>query len=271
MSNKLRGTRRVAMTAGAMGLAAVALFGSASGALASMAGHRGILLPVNPARSMPPATSLLSSCRAGDDSSTCNQLALTATGRARQSLEKMGGMSLSLSAYDKLTPAQQLFVVVNLERTERGLTPAVMLSKSLNAVAQAGAQAGRDPAMASVPRHMRGGARLAYAGANWSGGWINPLGADYAWMYDDGPGGTNLDCRTGSSTWCWGHRDIVLTSLSQASCHGGQGELVMGAGHASRAAGYGESDTVLLAGVCGPVPSDATFTWAKAKKLLGIR
>ena len=37
------------------------------------------------------------------------------------------------------------------------------------------------------------------------------------------------------------------------------------------AAGYGESDTVLLTGVCGPVPADATFTWAKAKKLLGIR
>jgi hypothetical protein len=49
----------------------------------------------------------------------------------------------------------------------------------------------------------------------------------------------------------------VLTTFSQASCHGGQG--------------YGESGTVLLAGVCGPVPSDATFTWAKAKKLLGIR
>jgi hypothetical protein len=44
-----------------------------------------------------------------------------------------------------------------------------------------------------------------------------------------------------------------------------------GAGHAGQAAGYGESDTVLLAGVCGPVPTDATFTWAKAKKLLGIR
>ena len=28
-------------------------------------------------------------------------------------------MSLSLPAYAKLTPAQQLFVVVNLERTER--------------------------------------------------------------------------------------------------------------------------------------------------------
>jgi len=26
-----------------------------------------------------------------------------------------------------------------------------------------------------------------------------------------------------------------------------------------------------MTGVCGPVPSDAVFTWAKAKELLGIR
>jgi hypothetical protein len=99
-------------------------------------------------------------------------MALTAISAARQTLEKMGGMSLSLPAYAKLTPARQLFVVVNLERTERGLAPAVVLSKSLNAVAQAGARAGRDPAMKSVPRHM--------------------------------PGGSNLDCMTGSSRGCWG-------------------------------------------------------------------
>jgi hypothetical protein len=37
------------------------------------------------------------------------------------------------------------------------------------------------------------------------------------------------------------------------------------------AVGYRESDTVVLAGVCGPVPTDAAFTWAKARKLLDIR
>jgi len=35
--------------------------------------------------------------------------------------------------------------------------------------------------------------------------------------------------------------------------------------------GYRESDTVLLAGFCGAAPTDAVFTWAKAKKLLHIR
>lgn len=128
---------------------------------------------------MKPGTSLLSSCGAGDNGSTCNRLALTAIGQARRALERMGGMSFSRPAYQRLTPAQQLFVVVNLERTERGLPPAVVLSKSLTAVAQAGAQAGRDPAVRSVPRRLPGGGLAAYAGATWSGGWINALGADY--------------------------------------------------------------------------------------------
>jgi hypothetical protein len=116
------------MAAGAMALAVAALSCPAGGALASTPGHRGILAPGHPARSMQPGTSLLSSCGAGDNGSTCNQLALTAIGQARRALERMG-----------------------------------------------------------------------------------------------------------------------------------------------RAAGYGESDTVLMTGVCGPVPSDASFTWAKARKLLGIR
>jgi hypothetical protein len=216
-------------------------------------------------------STLLTSCGPGDDGIACNQLALAAINHARRTLEKLGGMSFSLPAYAKLTPAQQLFVVVNLERTERGLAPAVVLSRSLNTVAQAGARAGRDPAMASVPRHLPGGGRTAYAGANWAGGWVNPLGDDYAWMYDDGPGGSNLDCRTATSRLCWGHRDIILTRFGgHGSCSGGSA-LAMGAGHVAAAGGYRESDTVLLVGVCGPAPTDAAFTWAKARKLLHIR
>ena len=48
--------------------------------------------------------------------------------QARRALERMGGMSFSRPAYQRLTPAQQLFVVVNLERTERGLPPAARVT-----------------------------------------------------------------------------------------------------------------------------------------------
>ncbi len=177
-------------------------------------------------------------------------------------------MSFSLPAYEELTPGEQLFVVVNLERTGRGLAPAMVLSPALDKIAQAGAQAGRDPAIGSVPP---GGGQPAFTGVTWAGGWVNPLGADYAWLYDDGPGGSNLDCRVASSALCWGHRDVLLVRFSaHASCPGGAGELAMGAGHAAEAVGYGESDTVVMAGVCGAGLADTAFTWAKARKLLRI-
>jgi hypothetical protein len=45
----------------------------------------------------------------------------------------------------------------------------------------------------------------------------------------------------------------------------------MGAGHATGMARYGESDTEVLAGVCGPTPNDTVLTWTRARQLLGIK
>jgi hypothetical protein len=236
MSAKMQLWRQLSACLGTGVLTGAALVVPAAGANATAAVHRGTLPPGDPTVSLPDPA-ILTSCGPGDDGIACNQVALTAINHARRALEKLGGMSFSLPAYQKLTPVQQLFVVVNLERTERGLAPAAVLSRSLNAVAQAGARAGRDPAMASVPRHLPGGGRTVFAGANWSGGWANPLGADYAWMYDDGPGGSNLDCRTATSQLCWGHRDIILTRFGgHASCSGGSA-LAIGAGHAAATGG----------------------------------
>jgi hypothetical protein len=232
--------------------------------------HREMLPPRNPMVSLWPAPSFLASCAQGDDEDQCDGLALAAIDHARQTLEELGGMSFSLAGYEKLSPDDQLFVTVDLERTARGLPAVQVLSRSLDAVAQVGAQAGRDPAIGDVPRLLPGGGRIVYLGATWAGGWVNPLGSDYAWMYDDGPGSSNEDCRTAGSALCWGHRDIILVGFGGQSC-GGAGELAMGAGHAMLAGGYGESDTEVIAGVCGPTPTDAVFTWAEAKKLLRIQ
>ena len=43
-----------------------------------------------------------------------------------------------------------------------------------------------------------------------------------------------------------------------------------GAGHVTKGMLYGDSETELFAGVCGPAPTDVVITWAKAKKLLHI-
>jgi hypothetical protein len=261
----------VLLSAVVVGWAVMAVSGSPAGARDSAgSAHRGLLPPRNPASSLSPPPSFLASCPQGADGASCNSMALAAVSHARQALEQLGGMSFSLAGYEKLTAAEQLFVTINLERTARGLAPAVVLSRSLDAIAQAGAQADRDPAINDVPRQLPGGGRTAYLGGTWAGGWANPLGSDYGWMYDDGPGSPNQACRTAGSAACWGHRDIILTGFSSRSCGGGQAELAVGAGHAVLHSGYGESDTEILAGVCGPVPADAAFTWAQAKKLLRI-
>jgi hypothetical protein len=87
---------------------------------------------------------------------------------------------------------------------------------------------------------MPGGGRTAYAGANWAGGrhFTGMLGA---------PGQ---------------HLEPIRSGLLRAG-HGCRAR--------DRGQGYRESDTVLMAGVCGHAPTDVVFTWAKAKKLLHIR
>src|SRR5215472_19322758 len=133
--------------------------------------HKGILPPKNPKRSLSPRPFFLASslCTHGKDGPGCNRLVLKATTRARRLLERMGAMSFSLSAYEKLKPIEQLFVTVNLERTARGLRPATVLTRSLDKVAQEGANADKDPNLRNVPDPLPGGGTLYGLGANWAG------------------------------------------------------------------------------------------------------
>jgi len=265
---------RLTAAFGAIALAGAALFGPAAGFAdagaadvnaaagpAAAAGHRGIIPPANPSRSLSPVPFFLGSgyCAGGQDGSRCNALAVRAISRARSVLEKIPGMSFSRTAYQQLTPDEQLFVTVNLERTERGLRPVWELTRSLDKIAQTGANDDTDPPLGDVPRTLPGGGHPANLGGNWAGGWINALGADYGWMYDDG----------GSA---WGHRDNILGSYATKSmCGGGQTVIAMGAGHVTKGKAYGDSETELIAGVCGRTPTDAVLTWGRARNLLHIK
>lgn len=245
----------VAVTAGAL------LGPAAASAGASAVSLKGVLPPKNPARDVNPSPDFLTarSCGGGGDSAACNQIVLRAITHARKELEKLGGMSFSLAAYEKLTPDEQLFVSANLERIERGLPAATVLTRSLDRVAQDGANADTDPPLGDVPGQLPGGGRWVSLGGNWAGGFDNALGSDYGWMYDD----------RGSA---WGHRDNILGRYaSSSSCGGQRHEIAMGAGHVTRGKTYGDSETELFAGICGPTPTDVVMTWAKAKKLLNIR
>jgi hypothetical protein len=253
---------QLAARLGAIALSAAVLLGSASVAVSASVDRpaTGVLPPKNPARNVNPNPYFLgtASCAGGKDSAACNTIVLHAITHARKVLENIGGMSFSLAAYEKLSPDEQLFVTANLERVERGLPAITVLSRSLDTVAQDGANADTDPPLKKVPSRLAGGGRWLSLSGNWAGGFDNALGADYGWMYDD----------QGS---LWGHRDNILDGyVSAASCGGQRHEIAMGAGHVTKGKAYGDSETEVFAGICGPTPTDVVMTWAQAKKLLHI-
>jgi hypothetical protein len=160
---------------------------------------------------------------------------------------------------------EQLFVIANLERTDRGVAPIAGLTTQLDSVAQTGATNGTDPTMTSST--LTGGATVAGWGSLWAGGTSNPLGSDYYWMYDDGPNSPNGDCTTPSSSACWGHRDQILRAFAPTGCSSGS-EQYMGAANAPGGS-YGPSFAEIFVGACGPTPTDVVFTWAQAQQALG--
>jgi hypothetical protein len=242
-----RATRLAALLAGAM-LVGIAPIGPA-GAVA------GLLPPNFPLANIgwqygPP-------CASGqlDQSTACQASELSQIDSARAN-EATGPMNLP-SNYASLTVPEQIFVVTELERVDRGLPPLLGLTATADASAQAGAVAGTDPAAPAGSRS---------AATAWSGGDNSPLEADFGWMYDDGcgtgpaggPGSGNIACTT-STSWdqwpSWGHRDVILSSLLLPGC----AACVAGAGY-STAPGY-PSFTLVVAAPSGSTPP-LVFTWS---------
>jgi hypothetical protein len=154
--------------------------------------------------------------------------------RARQGV---GPLRLP-SNFERLTVPEQMLVLVDLERVNRGEAPIVGLTASLDRLAQQGADAGTDPAIGF--------------GDIWAGGATSTAEALYGWMYDDGYASANLDCVAPGYPACWGHRDIILADEVPAP-------LVAGAGFAT-VGPYGSSYAF---GLTGYVPGSAlAFSWA---------
>lgn len=221
---------KLSLTRHLIALSAGACLLLGAGAGAAQAATAGILPPRNPA----------SDC---DRSSTASASWGLAGIDACRALEGVGPLTLP-SNWNALTPVEQGFVLIDLERVNRGLPPIVGLSASLDQLASAGAASGDDPSFPSGG-FIGGGAVWAGAGS--------VLAADYMWMYDDGPNGldTNLACPSAGASGCWGHRDIILWNRDG-------GPLVAGGGHASGSDG-GSYAYLVLAGYS---TSDLTFTWA---------
>jgi len=263
------------------------------GALASPVAASGILPPNNPTANVLPSPNFLSSgsCQANavaapcsnpcvrlvggssnlhpqfpafDGSPSCTKFILRALNNARYD-EGLPPIVLPTNWY-RLRPQEQIFVIVDLERTARGLPPYLGLNRQMHAAAQSAAAHETDPAYATGfaagldPQGVRGmGSSLAMGYA--------VLEADYVWMYDDGWGGAtsltpNLACTFDGALGCWGHRDQLLgfdgrynfgVGLHCTKCEMGTGFAIVN--HTGSFTGLVE----LPAGS----PPPMYFTWAK--------
>jgi hypothetical protein len=204
-----------------------------------------------------------------NNSVTCAETIIKAIDVARKS-EPINAIpaSFNLTAFLKLSYPEQVFAIGDIERTARGLAPVAGLTTQLNSLAAQGASNQNDPA-ASLPLALNGGGTATYYGSNWSEGTANALGADYYWMYDDGPNSPNADCTKSGSVGCWGHRENVLGDYSNSSyCPAGSSiTTVMGASEITAKVAMSPSIAEIFVNDCGPAPT-MYFTWADVQKLV---
>jgi hypothetical protein len=142
----------------------------------------------------------------------CQSDAINALDNARH---VMGLPPYALPADFTTLPApQQLIILANSDRAMYGLAPIVGLNGTLNSAAQAAANSPTplDPTGPSSVENVR---MTAWA-SNWAGGWSSALYVYYNWMYNDGPGSSNMDCPTAAAAGCWGHRLGTLTNFGSA-------------------------------------------------------
>jgi hypothetical protein len=226
--------------------------------LASVAGSSGsqvILPPKVPSTNFDPSNGL-------------GQPTLTLINDARSLEEGLGPLSISLSKFDRLSVAEQLFVVVNLERISRGEQPGYALIATLDRASLEGAQLRRDP---SPPPRWPFDYRVI-----WSTAGTSPtqaaFQADWGWMYEDGPppyhGWTNYYCSQPGAPGCWDHRNAILELRPTSFASDKQAVLVMGAGAALNPK-LGYSLAMEFSWLATKPSSGVVFTWSQALKDLG--
>lgn len=198
-----------------------------------------------------------------NNTSSCTTYVLQLINTARRS-ENVQPMVLPSNWYS-LTPLQQLFVVADLERTARGLSPYLGINKALSLSAQQAALSLRDPNLASRFPIGHDAQQVPGMGSTWSSG-FTVLEADFEWMYSDGWGGSrantfNVLCTSPNAPACWGHRDELLgydgkynpgVGLNCKTCEMGTGFAVV----------RGESSFADLIELPASSPPAMTFTWA---------
>lgn len=157
--------------------------------------------PPNPPANIQPSPGFFDYCGSPvpRDPDACAQAALASFDAARKA-EGAGPMALP-NDFASLSLAEQLLAVTDLERVGYREPPVVGLSPLLDTYAETGAEKLTDP---GFPDSGAGGR------SNWYGGPPNPLLTEFTWIYDDGYGSGNMDCKTPAAPGCWGHRLGIL-------------------------------------------------------------
>jgi hypothetical protein len=212
-------------------------------------GEAALVPPQNPSTNISPSATYAGPC-AGVTQATPACPAGLMTLDADRQVEGVIPMSIP-TGFSSLTPQEQVFVLANLERVDRGLTPINGLASSLDALAQTGAQNDQDP---TFPTGIQKG------GSNWAEG--SPLAAYELWMYEDGWNGAstiNEACTSPTASACWGHRDNILGTYPSPA--------LMGAGVSTTSAD-GASTAELFVG--GDTTDTPYFTWSQVTSTIPV-
>jgi hypothetical protein len=190
--------------------------------------------------------SLPTACQTNPTGAVCIDASINYLDQARA---RLGQPAYAVpSDFVSLSPAQQVLVLTNLDRTLYNLPPMTGLTDALNQDAAAAVPSDSDPQPST---------------SNWYGytsnaawGNENIVLAYEGWMYDDGPGSGNVDCTSSDPSGCWGHRHDILWQF-------GPGALAMGAA-AGTDSGGGPSYTMLLMQGSPSYSPVYTYTWSQA-------
>lgn len=219
------------------GMLALVVAGSAA------AGWAGSDPPHNTPIGMVPAA-----CATAPAQKTCINAGVYYLDKARANV---GQSAYKLPAdFPSLQPAQQLFILTNLDRIEYKLPPIKGLTAALNTDALVrGVKAGMDPSP-SVTANLKGW------NANWAAGMYNAPMAYEAWMWDDGLGSGNIDCTSSNKSGCWGHRHNVLWKFGSGA--------VLAMGGAAGKGPTGRGFAMILVGGNSAYAPKYSYTWAQA-------
>lgn len=263
--------KKIALTAATTIAVVATAFGTSATASASQSQVSRVRLTLSKSIAPSPRFLVANVCGTSGPSNTtaCLETIIKAIDNARRT-EPVHAVrtTFNVTAFEKLTYAEQLFVIADMERTARGIAPIAGLTTQLNSLASAAASGQRDPA-AALPLRLNGGGVATYYGSNWAEGTANALGADYYWMYDDGPNSPNADCPRAGAPGCWGHRENVLGAYANtAFCPSGDKvTTVMGAAEVTSKIAFSPSIAEIFTNSCGSSPT-MYFTWTQAQRLV---